>query len=380
MVRLVLAWAKKRTPVSMYENVGFTIVELLVVIVVIGILAAISVVAYNGVQTRAASVLLQSDVKNAGTLVSVAQADSGSYPNPTLPSDIKKSEGTSFQYTSNGTSYCLTGTSSRSGVPAYMISSDNPSVREGVCSGHTPPSSGSPIAAGDPIQLVTTANCPTTRTMFVDARDNRTYWVQKLTDNKCWMLTSLAYAGGGTNTYGDVKALTNSNTASYTTAYYMIPTGANPTTNPTQPSTSTSGTGQYGYLYNWCAAMGGQATAACSTSTSPVPDVAVSICPAGWRLPTSGSGSTSEFNALNTAVNGGLVNSDAGLRTNWFGQRNGYWEDSTGFYSVGGSGFYWSSTVNSANYSYASYFANTVTNHAANMNAQNGLAVRCIAS
>lgn len=32
---------------------GFTIVELLIVIVVIAILAAISVVAYNGIQTRA---------------------------------------------------------------------------------------------------------------------------------------------------------------------------------------------------------------------------------------------------------------------------------------------------------------------------------------
>ena len=32
---------------------GFTIVELLIVIVVIGILAAITIVAYNGIQTRA---------------------------------------------------------------------------------------------------------------------------------------------------------------------------------------------------------------------------------------------------------------------------------------------------------------------------------------
>ena len=46
---------------------GFTIVELLIVIVVIGILAAITIVAYNGVQTRAR------DAKRASDLSAVAK-------------------------------------------------------------------------------------------------------------------------------------------------------------------------------------------------------------------------------------------------------------------------------------------------------------------
>ena len=41
---------------------GFTIVELLIVIVVIGILAAIVIVAYNGVQNRARATQYQTDV------------------------------------------------------------------------------------------------------------------------------------------------------------------------------------------------------------------------------------------------------------------------------------------------------------------------------
>jgi len=44
---------------------GFTIVELLIVIVVIGILAAITIVGFNGIQSRAQAVTAQSDTKAA---------------------------------------------------------------------------------------------------------------------------------------------------------------------------------------------------------------------------------------------------------------------------------------------------------------------------
>ena len=50
-------WAKQKQS-------GFTIVELLIVIVVIGILAAITIVAYNGIQTKAKTAALQTDLEN----------------------------------------------------------------------------------------------------------------------------------------------------------------------------------------------------------------------------------------------------------------------------------------------------------------------------
>jgi type IV pilus assembly protein PilA len=49
-----------------YDN-AFTIVELITVIVIIGILATITVIAFTGVSQKAIIATLQSDLKNATT-------------------------------------------------------------------------------------------------------------------------------------------------------------------------------------------------------------------------------------------------------------------------------------------------------------------------
>lgn len=91
---------------------GFTIVELLVVIVVIGILAAITVVSYTGISQKAIVATLQSDLGNSAQKLKMYQTEHGAYPQnldgsncPTGPADtnycLKASSGNTLAYSSS---------------------------------------------------------------------------------------------------------------------------------------------------------------------------------------------------------------------------------------------------------------------------------------
>ncbi len=122
---------------------GFTIVELLIVIVVIGILAAITIVAYNGVQNRANDIAIQNDLAQLSKKLEMYKVDSstGTYPTNTAaaltPIGIALSK-SAYTTTTNNFIYCVKGTSldqygvvgvSKSGK-AFMISSISPKVAE----------------------------------------------------------------------------------------------------------------------------------------------------------------------------------------------------------------------------------------------------------
>lgn len=62
---------------------GFTIVELLVVIVVIGILASISIVAYNGVQERARNAARVEEMQSWAKVFRLYKAEESRLPNVT---------------------------------------------------------------------------------------------------------------------------------------------------------------------------------------------------------------------------------------------------------------------------------------------------------
>jgi prepilin-type N-terminal cleavage/methylation domain-containing protein len=114
--------ATRRTTASLPGvAAGFTIVELLIVIVVIGILAAIVVVAYNGIQEQARSASRDSDVAQYYKAIEAARINSGqllrdvtgsvysmgscnntsSNPSGTEPKDLPKSHACWVRYYSN---------------------------------------------------------------------------------------------------------------------------------------------------------------------------------------------------------------------------------------------------------------------------------------
>lgn len=76
-------WASKnKHTIIKRSQSGFTIVELLIVIVVIAILAAITIAAYNGIQQRARDSAAKSDLGQSVRLTEMANTDPniGSYP------------------------------------------------------------------------------------------------------------------------------------------------------------------------------------------------------------------------------------------------------------------------------------------------------------
>jgi prepilin-type N-terminal cleavage/methylation domain-containing protein len=122
---------------------GFTIVELLIVIVVIGILATITIVAYNGIQERARVSSVSSALSQAAKKVAVWQVDNVSAsPTCTNFNSLLDSTGSScsfskgdidYQYTA-GTSgaYCVTATA---GSTSYKIT-ESTKPTTGGCAGH----------------------------------------------------------------------------------------------------------------------------------------------------------------------------------------------------------------------------------------------------
>ena len=124
---------------------GFTIVELLVVIVVIGILAAITMISFSGVTNKANIAALQSDLANNSNILRMYNATYGSYPTtldankcPTAPTAdtnycLKSSHGITLSYqpssTTNASDFSLYASKD---TMNYRTSSDTSTTTQSV--------------------------------------------------------------------------------------------------------------------------------------------------------------------------------------------------------------------------------------------------------
>lgn len=306
-------------------NAGFTLIELLVVIVVIAILAAIAVVSYRGIQGRAAGTVLQSDVRSSVSQLEIGMAMDSEYPNSS--SGLPKSPGTDYEYDSDGSSYCLTATSSKS-PKAYYISSESGSVREGSCPGHSG-SSGSGDS-GNNIASVTIGG-------------------------QTWMKHNL--------NVGEMIGGSNDQTDNGTVQKYCY-------------DDDEDNCDQYGGLYQWNEAM--QYT---------TEEGAQGICPSGWHIPTDDEWKTLEMHLGMTraqADNTGYRGTDQGVQLKSGGASGldipiaGYRSTSRSFQLLGGGVYLWSSSKSNASI-LRRYLASSIsTVFRGTFSQTDGVSVRCL--
>ncbi len=108
----------------------------MIVIVVIAILAAITLVAFNGIRQRAVAAQVQSSLRNVSSAMESEKVVSGSYPT-SVPSSYRPTDGVTVTFLSgDGTTYCIDATGTSMPSVSYFINSEtNRSPKAGSCSG-----------------------------------------------------------------------------------------------------------------------------------------------------------------------------------------------------------------------------------------------------
>lgn len=122
---------------------GFTIVELLIVIVVIGILAAITTVAFNGVQDRARSSSLISDLTSAAKQLKIDQTSNETYPATIAAANegrgLKASPGTTYSYNVNNSTNPQTFSLTANNGPIFYMITEDTNAKVNIAKGASSP-------------------------------------------------------------------------------------------------------------------------------------------------------------------------------------------------------------------------------------------------
>lgn len=111
---------------------------------------------------------------------------------------------------------------------------------------------------------------------LIDERDDKTYWVTRLPDGKCWMAQNIDYDGGG-NRYYSGRNMSGWVDDAYEVSKQYYYTGDND-----------KGHESIGSYYSYASAM--------------------SVCPSGWKLPTGGAGG--DYDTLLSGINMGQALSE----------------------------------------------------------------------
>ena len=250
-----------------------------------------------------------------------------------------------------------------------------------------------------PASIDGTANLSSVSAL-TDQRDNNTYAIAKLADDKCWMIENLRLADkdsnnndielSATNTNSPSLPLTNVYSSSTTSNHLsastnptstawctdanaacynqsMLYTG-NTTERGTNPATGAN-TYSYGNYYNWYSATAGNGTYSKSSGNTDG-----DLCPKGWTLPTSGSASM-DFATLYS----GLSSTVANIRkypNNFL--YSGYVYGSS-VYNRGSVSYYWSKSASSSSSAYNLSFGSSYVSLSNYSSKHYGYSVRCLA-
>lgn len=113
---------------------GFTLVELLVVMIIIGILAAIAIPVFLNQRKKAVDTSIKSDIRTVATTVETAFVDSESYPTASSYVDVSASgqtalpgldaltDGNKLEYKATDTGFCVRGSAKNSNASGSFAS------------------------------------------------------------------------------------------------------------------------------------------------------------------------------------------------------------------------------------------------------------------